>query len=1081
MGDAVRGDDVQAADPEQTIDAAQPRHEPARRIEVVAADYPQLAVVDRRHYVITGELAEGGMGRVLEARDLRLGRSVAIKELLPKHRDASRRFEREARITARLQHPSIIHVYEAGVWPGGEPFYAMPKVSGRSLDKVVADKQTFADRLALLPHVIAVADALAYAHNENVIHRDLKPANVLVGEFGETVVIDWGLAKDLGAVGDPKESMQLRLRASAEETANGGVVGTPAYMAPEQARGDSVDQRADVYALGALLYKVLAGVAPYCAANAKEVLELVKAGPPTPLRERVPDAPTALVAIVDKAMARDRDDRYFTASALAQDLKRFETGQLVAAHRYTIGELLRRWLYRHRLTVAIASIALVALALVGSLSVQRIVREKHLAELERSRAEAGRVQLLEEHGRAELLSGHAGAALAYLTAAAEDGERGGARGFLIADAMRPFENEVAQLTVGHGQAAFAVAPDGRHLVTGGAANIVLWTSEGTQLRSFPAHGTTRAVAIDDAHIAAGADDGRIRVWTIAGMLVVDVVHAGGVDAIALGKDGHTLYSAGDDGMLQIWDLATATSKSAQQCHSSAVISIEEAPTGAAVLTAGTDGIACVTDVHTGTIDVELRGHRARLNSAHWSSDSAYIITASDDGTARIWSASRGKLVVAPLAHRVGSSVGVALLTPDGMAITAGSDLDIDVWSLPAELPIDGTPASAKLVRTLVGHSGAIIAGAVDDMRLVTGGFDGLVKTWDLRTGQLLGTFEHADAVTAVQWVPGQMRVVSGSRDGTVRVSKPPGAKVHHELDSYIHAIAVSAKHVVACGRDDSRVTLADENTTRELAGHFGRVRGVAFTSDGTQLVSGGDDEAAIIWDVARGVRVSTLATGPLRALAIDGEDVVVLLADHVEVWSLSRGSRARVLPMTSARPDAIAIDATRIAAVGRDGSLVIWDRAGHVLTEHIDRATPYSAVTFASNRLITAGEGIAHVWRMDGHDVVRELSLEGPTGNVLAVAGDASRVITAGSDGRARIWSAAKGKLLGTRDYHERPVTGIALDGDTLWTASEDGTLGAWDVHIDIHHAAELATFMRAKHVVEHLDPDNVVRRGAIQ
>ena len=108
--------------------------------------------------------------------------------------------------------------------------------------------------------MIAVADALAYAHSENVIHRDLKPANVLVGEFGETVVIDWGLAKDLGAPGDPKESLQLRLRATAEETVSGSVVGTPAYMPPEQARGEAVDERADVYALGALLYHVLAGV-----------------------------------------------------------------------------------------------------------------------------------------------------------------------------------------------------------------------------------------------------------------------------------------------------------------------------------------------------------------------------------------------------------------------------------------------------------------------------------------------------------------------------------------------------------------------------------------------------------------------------------------------------------------------------------------------------------------------------------------------------------------------------------------------------------------------------------------------------
>ena len=143
MGDAERTEQVGPADPEDTIDGEQPR--PDQRTlpaAVVGAlrDLGELLEVDRSRYVITREIAKGGMGRVLEARDLRLGRQVAIKELLPKNRDIASRFEREARITARLQHPSIIHVYEAGVWPGGEPFYAMPIVEGQSLDKVLAKR-----------------------------------------------------------------------------------------------------------------------------------------------------------------------------------------------------------------------------------------------------------------------------------------------------------------------------------------------------------------------------------------------------------------------------------------------------------------------------------------------------------------------------------------------------------------------------------------------------------------------------------------------------------------------------------------------------------------------------------------------------------------------------------------------------------------------------------------------------------------------------------------------------------------------------------------------------------------------------
>ena len=162
-------------------------------------DHPKLVAVDPEHYILTEEIARGGMGRILRARDRRLGRQIAIKENLVNTGDHARRFEREARITARLQHPSIVHIHEAGVWPTGEPFFAMKLVSGRPLDRVIADTTTMAERLALLPRLAAACDAIAYAHSQRIIHRDLKPGNVLIGDFGETVVIDWGLAKDLDA------------------------------------------------------------------------------------------------------------------------------------------------------------------------------------------------------------------------------------------------------------------------------------------------------------------------------------------------------------------------------------------------------------------------------------------------------------------------------------------------------------------------------------------------------------------------------------------------------------------------------------------------------------------------------------------------------------------------------------------------------------------------------------------------------------------------------------------------------------------------------------------------------------------
>ncbi len=373
-------------------------------------DYPEMVTVDPKHYVLADEIARGGMGRIRIARDRRLGRRIAIKEILVSRADVARRFEREARITARLEHPSIVSVHEAGSWPTGEPFIAMRLVSGRSFDEVIAEAGTLPRRMALLPNVLAVADAIAYAHEQQIIHRDLKPKNVLVGKFGETVVIDWGLAKDQrdddgtqdGAsasalpviVTGTEETLgsEPPAETSATLTVDGAVMGTPAYMPPEQARGERVDTRADVYAIGAILYHVLAGFAPISGTSANQALEDVIAGQIPELASLEPEVPADLLAIVDKAMARDQADRYPSARELAEDLRRFQTGQLVGAHRYSTGELVRKWLRRHRTAVVIGGLAVAVVGVIGVLSVLRILDERAIAQHERELALQSRTE-----------------------------------------------------------------------------------------------------------------------------------------------------------------------------------------------------------------------------------------------------------------------------------------------------------------------------------------------------------------------------------------------------------------------------------------------------------------------------------------------------------------------------------------------------------------------------------------------------------------------------------------------------------------------------------------------------------------
>ncbi len=360
------------------------------RAERPAGEPPALPEVDPALYEVEGERARGGMGRVLEARDRRLGRTVALKELrADAGPGAPARFVREALITAGLQHPAIVPVYEAGRWPGGRPFYAMKLVEGRTLDALLREAPDLGARLALLPHLIAVADAVAYAHGRRVVHRDLKPANVLVGPFGETVVVDWGLARVLDASDDAvgEESCGAAPAGDPGRTIAGTVLGTPHFMAPEQARGLPVDERADVYALGAMLYFLLGGAPPHAGSSGREAVAAAAAGGVEPVATREPGAPPELAAIVGRAMATAPGDRYPSARELAADLRRFQTGQLVSVHAYSARELLGRFLRRHRaevLVAAVLSLVVVAAVAAGFVGVRRQAR---LAEAERDRAE----------------------------------------------------------------------------------------------------------------------------------------------------------------------------------------------------------------------------------------------------------------------------------------------------------------------------------------------------------------------------------------------------------------------------------------------------------------------------------------------------------------------------------------------------------------------------------------------------------------------------------------------------------------------------------------------------------------------
>jgi hypothetical protein len=373
-----------------------------RDLDVTVPGKPNAVVRDRpslppARYVAGDEIARGGMGRVALATDTLLERTVAVKQALTLDPEMLRRFARETKITARLEHPSIVPVYDAGT-DGDAPFYVMRRVSGQPLSELILVSSSFEARIALVPNLLAAAQAVAHAHARGIVHRDIKPANILVGTLGETVVIDWGLAK---VVDEPDDDDPIEQAAGDSlRTRVGTVFGTPGFMSPKQLRGEAVGYAADVYALGASLYFLLSGKPPHHAPTGEAMMELAAEGPPMPLAELVPGVPRELAAIVDTALAYG-DRRYLDASAFAEDLRRFSTGQLVAAHHYSSRERLVRFLRKHRAAVAIGMIALAVIAVGATLSFQRVLAERDRADAEAAEAVAAREQ---ERERADQLT-----------------------------------------------------------------------------------------------------------------------------------------------------------------------------------------------------------------------------------------------------------------------------------------------------------------------------------------------------------------------------------------------------------------------------------------------------------------------------------------------------------------------------------------------------------------------------------------------------------------------------------------------------------------------------------------------------
>jgi WD40 repeat protein len=1000
-------------------------------------------------YVVIAEHGRGGLGRVSRAHDLGLGRDVAIKELLSRGAIREVRFLREALITARLEHPGIVPIHEVGRWPDGRPFYAMKLVSGRSLRELIAERTTIDERIGLLHHVIAIADAIAYAHDRNIIHRDLKPANVIVGEFGETIVIDWGLAKDLTSVDDDATAGGGSMRSSPDDelTVAGSVLGTPTYMSPEQERGEPVDQRADVFAIGAMLWELCA-------------LEKV---PPSDRRRRHRVLRSAgidddLIAIIAKASDPDRARRYPHAGALAADLKAFKSGARIAARRYSLYAMLAHWTRRHR-AAALAVLAFVAVAIASVTALAALYRSS------RNNARAARdrlIQSYEEQGRRLLLDGEYLHALPYLAEAYAQGDRSTAVRFLLARAerlvgaqlaghvhatrvrdaaFRPGGAQIvsvsedgeaaiwnaatgqvtAALPARGGPYAAAVTRDGAFAAVARPDGVTVW--DGVHARTI-ATGPAERIAIDAAGqriaVVAGGDlsawsaaTGE-RLWTASVKVAStqvgwsgDTVVVIGVDTIARVTDGHVvvplaasgpvyagffggrLIATVSDNIVELWDTAgVRLGKISGPAHAHAV-AIDRSTGRIAV--AGADGIVRLYADPGGALLSELVGHHGGMRGIEFSDDGGRLATTGADQTLRIWDVVRHRQIASLLGTGAAYGAGPSFDASGKRVVVATSSGDVRVFAATdpdAELAVP-TREPALSVQFLDGGR-----------RFATSGLDGL-RTWTSATGARVSVFEPPSPVLAVL-----------SPDGTkLAIISPPSPDSSQVADAEIRDAATH--DLLARFRGSARFVWA------------------GFDHASQRVVTGSVHREVELWNL-RGERLASFH-GPNRRIV--------------------RGY-FRV---------AFSPDDRRIVGPSSEQSAAIWDIASGRELGNVTIPGGANTASFdsAGTRFLTSGsDSAARLWDAETFTLLRSFEF---SGLVRVAAIDPGATLVAGlAGGGIHIMDVASGTLL-TR-FHDEDLVDLAFspDGDRLITGGDNGAV-IWHLGFETRPAEVVTAFVRCR------------------
>jgi WD40 repeat protein/tRNA A-37 threonylcarbamoyl transferase component Bud32 len=980
-----------------------------------AAQLPAVA----GHEVLS-VLGRGGMGVVYKARQLSLNRLVALKMILAGSQagpEETARFLREAETIALVKHPHVVEIHEFGTHEG-KPYFSLEYLEGGSLaDRLKGEPQPPLQAAKL---VAMLAGAVQAAHERGIVHRDLKPANVLLAADGTPKVTDFGLAKQ----GD------------SGKTATGQVLGTPSYMAPEQALGNpqAVGAAADVYALGAILYEMLTGRPPFRGASDWDTLQMVVGTEPVAPCRLQPKVPRDLETICLKCLEKDPARRYATAQDLAEDLGRFADGRPIVARPVGRLERVAKWA-RRRPELATLAVLLVFVFLAGFAGVcwqwGRAEREWGRAEGEyRNAVEFAQAERATAYARAialahaEWRAGNAGSAKEILGTCPND-----LRGWEWHYLKRLFQaRQVATLDGGAGDVrAVAFSPDGARLASAGADGTVrVWDRQAAK-EILTLRGPDDAIAAvafspDGQCLAAGTAAGTLRVWDAAqGKEVVTWRgHAAGVTGLAFDSDGRRLASTGKGEWncveLKLWD-PTDGKPLAGAASPNILAAVAFSPNGRRLVTAGHDEVVAMWDASTlhGISNLKGRNRWAvPWSSVAYSADGGLIAAGSPAGLVRVWDAATAQELFSAVTPSQTGVSGLAFSGRDARFLAAATtDNTIQGWSAKT-----GKPAF-----TLRGHRRAVtaVAWSLDGGCLASASQDRTVKLWNLGNPDEALTLQPPNqGITGVTFSRDGARLAVSTRDSTLQVLAAETWKpvfTLTRLPGTVSAVVYSPdSDRLASAEAAGTVRLREASDGREIFAlpcGGSAVHAVAFSPDGGRLTAGAEDGIVRVWEVPAGREIAVLrCSGAVHAVAFSPDGGRLAAAGDegvVHVWDATSG---RELPALG-RPDepvyavAFSPDGRRLATAGRDEAIRIWDSAGGLVRTLRGHAGAVRCLAYGpGERLASAGDdGVVKLWDAAGREL---LTLRGHTGAVRAVAfrRDGRRLASGGDDRTIKVWDA---------------------------------------------------------------------------